>query len=94
MCVYQTRATTIPAMTPTSATTLALLLRMAVLPVLEGLSAEVTLEEADEMDDTAELKEELSLLKTDESELNADEADADAAEEEEDKAAESVLLYM
>lgn len=82
-----------PAMTPTSATALALLV-MAAFPVVEGLSAEVMLEEADEADATAELKEELSPLKTDESELSADDAAAAAAEEEEDKADESVLYIV
>jgi len=78
-----------PATTP-AATTLALLL-MAAFPVLAGLSAEVTLEEAAEADERAELKTELWLLKTDESELSADDADADATEEAEDKAEVSVL---
>jgi hypothetical protein len=78
-----------PATTPT-ATTLALLL-MAAFFVLEGWSAEVTLEEAAEMEETTELNSELLLLKIDESELCADDAAADAAEEAEDKAAVSVL---
>jgi len=78
-----------PATTPT-ATTLALLL-MAAFPVLAGLSAEVMLEEAAEMDERTELKSELLLLKTDESELSADDADADATEEAKDKAEVSVL---
>jgi len=64
---------------------------MAAFPVLEGASAEVTLEEAAEADATTELKAELWALKTDESELKTDEADADATEEAEDMADESVL---
>lgn len=79
-----------PATTPPSAMILALL-PVAAFPVLEGASAEVTLEEADEMDATTELKEELWALKTDESEACADDADTDAAEEAADKADVSVL---
>jgi hypothetical protein len=90
--LYYTRAAKMPATIPPSATTLALLpVLMAAFPVLEGWSAEVTLEEAAEMDATAELKAELWALETAESEDSADDADADATEEAEDKAAESVL---
>ena len=81
------------AKTPPSAKTLGLLL-MAAFPVLEGASAEVTLEEADDIDATTELKEELSALKTDESELCAADADADATEEAEDNADVSVLYSI
>lgn len=79
-----------PATTPPTATTFALLL-MAAFPVLEGLSAEEMLEEADEADERAELYRALWLLKADESELCADDADADAAEEAADMAEVSVL---
>ena len=79
-----------PATTPPATTALGLLL-MAAFLVLEGWSADVTLEEAAEIDETTELYSALLLLRTDESELSADDADTDAAEEAADKAAESVL---
>ena len=83
---------------PAARELLALLLLMAVLFVLEGLSACVMLEEAVETDETADLYRELylalSLLGTNESELSADDADDDAADnlkEAADKAVESEL---
>ncbi|KIM41966.1 hypothetical protein M413DRAFT_445154 [Hebeloma cylindrosporum] len=64
------------------ATTFGLLL-MAAFPVLEGWSAELMLDEADDAAEAAELK-------AAETELCAVDADADAAEEAEDKAEVSV----
>ncbi|KIM41954.1 hypothetical protein M413DRAFT_445150, partial [Hebeloma cylindrosporum] len=70
-----------PAMMPIAAA-LALLL-LAAFPVLEGWSAELMLDAADEADAAAELK-------AAETELCADDADADAADDLEDKAEVSV----
>ena len=81
-----------PATTPPPIATTLALLPVAAFPVLEGWSAELTLTEAAEMDETAELNTELWLLKADASELCAADAAADAAEDAADKA-EKLVLY-